>query len=130
MAELVAAHDSGSCGGNLVKVQVLSSAPIISKRKNEKFLNMDIERIGEKLFGWWIWLGFFIFIGLGGFFAIWFIVKGIFHFILSFENNYSLNLMLATIIPPFVLYKASKFWWNVMFVDILIPFLKNNIKKL
>ena len=90
---------------------------------------MDIERIGERLFGWWIWLGFFIFIGLGGFFAIWFIVKGIFSYILSFENNSSLSLSLAAIIPPFVLYKFSRFWWNVMFVEILIPFFKNNIKK-
>ena len=87
---------------------------------------MDTERIGEKLFGWWIWLGFFIFIGLGGFFAIWFIVKGIFFYILSFENNSSLSLILAAIIPPFVLYKSCRFWWNVMFVEILIPFFKNN----
>ena len=91
---------------------------------------MDIERIGEKLFGWWVWMGFFVFIGLGGFFAIWFVVKGIFYFILSFGNNSSLSLMLGTIIPPFVLYKSVKFWWNQMFVDILIPFFKNNIKKL
>ena len=90
---------------------------------------MDIERIGEKLFGWWIWLGFFIFIGLGGFFAIWFIVKGIFSYILSFENNSSLSIILAAIIPPFVLYQSCRFWWNVMFVEILIPFFKNNIKK-
>ena len=90
---------------------------------------MDTERIGEKLFGWWIWLGFFIFIGLGGFFAIWFIVKGIFYYILSFENNSSLSIILAAIIPPFVLYKFCRFWWNVMFVEILVPFFKNNIKK-
>ena len=29
MAELVDAHDSGSCEGNLVEVRVFSSAPII-----------------------------------------------------------------------------------------------------
>jgi len=104
------------------------------KKKNERinklFLIMDIENIGEKLFGWWVWLGFFVVIGLGGFFVIWFVVKGIFYFILSFGNNSSLSLMLGTIIPPFVLYKSVKFWWNQMFVDILIPFFKNNIKKL
>ena len=30
MAELVDAHDSGSCEGNLVEVRVFSSAPTIS----------------------------------------------------------------------------------------------------
>ena len=90
---------------------------------------MDIQIIREKLFGWWVWLGFFVFLGLGGFLVIYFIVKGIFYFILSFENNSFLHLTLATIIPPYVLYILVKFWWNQMFVEILIPFFKKNKKK-
>ena len=35
VAELVDAHDSGSCEGNLVEVRVFSSAPILSSNAND-----------------------------------------------------------------------------------------------
>ena len=78
---------------------------------------MDIERLGEKLFGWWVWLGFYVVIGLGGFFVIWFVVKGIFYFILSFGNA---ALKGTQHDPDFKIPRIEAYWLIFLLVNMMI----------